>query len=208
MRRARWGAALTATLATLALAACKKDEAAKPAAGSTVAPGQPPSARAAEPPRLPVPPRPFPGRDRDPADAQVPDDRPTREEVGQRRNERRQEEREMYDADKDGQLSPDEREIMREARVAGMVDHLDGDRDGKLTPAELAVAGGGDGGRGAFDFTTLDGDQDGFVTVEEVSAGMQARGPGRRRGDRGDPGPGGIGGGGGGGRDGGAAPPP
>ena len=97
----------------------------------------------------------------------------------QRMQAKRAERMAMFDANKDGQLDDEERKMMREARVAGMVDHMDTDRDGKLNQAEFDTAMARFQ-RSALDFATLDKDHDGFLTVEEMTDGMPNRNAGRR----------------------------
>ncbi len=131
--------------------------------------------------------RPWAGGQLSPEDRQA-----RRDEMMARREERRQEMMETYDADHDGQLSETERGVMHEARVAEMVDRLDTDRDGKLSKAELEDMVGR-GRRPPPDFANLDADKDGFLSVEEMTKAMPPRGPrggwgGRDDGD-GPPGP-------------------
>lgn len=131
--------------------------------------------------------RPWAGGQLSPEDRQA-----RRDEMMARREERRQEMMDTYDADHDGTLSETERGVMHEARVAEMVDRLDTDRDGKLSKAELEDMVGR-GRRPPPDFTNLDADKDGFLSVEEMAKAMPPRGPrggwgGRDDGD-GPPGP-------------------
>jgi hypothetical protein len=119
-------------------------------------------------------------------------DRPSREEMEARRDERMKEMLDKFDADHDGQLSDTERTAAHQARVADMMTRVDTDHDGKLSQAEMdAMPMRGRGGRGP-DFATLDVDKDGFVTPAEMAAARPPR-PFRDRGpdDRGpaDPAP-------------------
>ncbi len=108
-------------------------------------------------------------------------ERPSREDMMARRDERRAEMLDKFDADKDGQLSEVERTAMQDARVTDLMTRIDGDQDGKLSKAELAAMPMR-GRRGGPDFDRLDVDRDGFVTTAELSAAQPER---RFRGDRG-----------------------
>jgi hypothetical protein len=110
-------------------------------------------------------------------------ERPTRDEMLARRDQRRQEILDTYDSDQDGQLSDDERAMMHESRVSGIVDRLDDDGDGRLSRAELSEMRTS-ARRPLPDFDTLDTDKDGFISVEEMAQGR----PQRDRGMRGGPG--------------------
>lgn len=113
---------------------------------------------------------------------------------------------EKYDTDKDGKLSPEEREALRkdrremmEKRRQEMLEKFDADKDGKLSPEER---------KAAFEakhkemLEKYDTDKDGKLSPEERKAippedrpmGMGQGGPGGRRGPGrpgGRPGPGG-----------------
>jgi hypothetical protein len=185
------GRALLAMLVAGGAVACKKDpEPSKPAesAGGDTAAASTSSApdgeKAMQRPRLPPMPRRGPNgemieRKKPWADGQ----RPTREELVQRREQRRQDMLAAFDTDQDGQLSDEERTEMRESRVAAMVDKLDADRDGRLSKTEMEELQN-QGRRAMPEFDKIDADHDGFVTVEE----MAKHGPRRPRGNR--PGPG------------------
>lgn len=174
-------------LAALAFAGCKKDPepAAKPA-GSEAASNVSTSSEVKRPersrPDLPVLPRRRPDLQSQPGDSGPPGmmadgERPTREEMLARRDARRQEMLDMYDADQDGQLSDEERNLMHEARMSGVVQRLDDDGDGRLSRTELLEMRSS-ARRPMPDFDTLDTDKDGFISVEELAVGRPARGPG------------------------------
>lgn len=176
-------------LAALAFAGCKKDpEPAKPAgseAASNVSTSSPEVKRPERSrPDLPVLPRRRPELQpgQQPGDVGPPGmmadgERPTREEMLARRDARRREMLEMYDADHDGQLSDEERNLMHEARMSGVVQRLDDDGDGRLSRTELSEMRTS-ARRPMPDFDALDTDKDGFISVEELAAGRPARGPG------------------------------
>jgi len=174
-------------LAALVFAGCKKDpeSAAKPA-GSESASNVSTSSEVKRPdrprPDLPVLPRRRPDMQGQPGDSGPPGmmadgERPTREEMLARRDARRQEMLDMYDADHDGQLSDEERNMMHEARMSGVVQKLDDDGDGRLSRTELSEMRTS-ARRPMPDFDTLDTDKDGFISVEELAVGRPARGPG------------------------------
>ncbi len=188
------GRVVLAALAAGALTACKKDPepAAKPAGSESASSVSTPSeVKRAERsrPSLPVMPRRRPDLqpgqpgDSGPPGMMADGERPTREEMLARRDARRQEMLEMYDADHDGQLSDDERHLMHEARMSGVVQRLDDDGDGRLSRTELSEMRTS-ARRPMPDFDTLDTDKDGFISVEELAAGRPARGPGDRGGPR------------------------
>ncbi|MBZ0233238.1 MAG: hypothetical protein K8M05_12985 [Deltaproteobacteria bacterium] len=140
--------------------------------------------------RLPAMPRKLPGMDDTPASPGVDGEprrrrgpwgdgpRPDRAEMKARRDERRKQTLDMYDADKNGELDDDERTLMHESRVADTVARMDQNADGKLTREELE-ASTSRRRRPPPDFDAIDADKDGFVTVEEMAA---ARRPIRGRG--------------------------
>ena len=79
------------------------------------------------------------------------------------------------DTNKDGALSADElsaRALARfqeklAERTQGMLDNMDNDGSGSLSPDEMGQ------GPGMRNFARIDADNDGFVTKEEIQAGMQ-----------------------------------
>lgn len=79
------------------------------------------------------------------------------------------------DTNKDGALSADElsaRALARfqeklAERTQGMLDNLDNDGNGSLSEDEMGE------GPGMRNFARIDADNDGFVTKEEIQAGMQ-----------------------------------
>lgn len=90
------------------------------------------------------------------------------------RDERRKQALETYDADKNGELSDEERNVMHEARVADMVARMDQNADGRLTREELD-ASAAKRRRPPPDFESIDANKDGFVTVEEMAAARPPR---------------------------------
>lgn len=131
-------------------------------------------------PGLPAGAAPLGGRDHGrrwtQADQLSPDElQARRAEMEARRDERRQEMLDTYDADHDGTLSDTERAAMHMARVTELVDRLDTDGDGKLSKTELDD-GGGRGRRPPPDFATLDTDHDGVLTVDELAKAPPPRG--------------------------------
>lgn len=177
-----------------ALAGCAEKETSQPAAktaangggesGGGVTDDSKPSTRNGT-----LPPRPRHlgngGDDRARADGEDPQ-RPSREEMMAKRDERRQEMIDQFDTDKDGKLSEVERETMHTARVTEMMGKIDSDHDGKLSKAELEAAPMR-GRRGGPDFDRLDADKDGFVSATEMAAMRPPRG-GRGLGGPGGPG--------------------
>jgi Ca2+-binding EF-hand superfamily protein len=141
--------------------------------------------------RAKMPPLPHRGRDGkvvDLEDRKMPwanGERPTREQLMERRDQRRKDMLAAFDADSDGQLSDEEREMMRETRVSGLVDKMDVDRDGRISKTELEDMRS-QTRRPLPEFDKLDTDKDGFVTVEEMAKNRPP--PGERGGRRGRPG--------------------
>lgn len=180
---------LLAALAAGAFAACKPDPqpAAKPAGSETAssASTSTPEVKRSERvrPSLPVPPNRGLDEQRQRPDLADRGDgeRPTREEMLARRDQRREEILKTYDTDQDGQLSEDERAMMHESRVSGIVDRLDDDRDGRLSPTELSQMRTS-ARRPMPAFEELDVDKDGFISVEEMAKGRPQRATGRRGG--------------------------
>jgi hypothetical protein len=100
--------------------------------------------------------------------------RPDRAEMRAKRDERRAETLATYDADKNGELDDEERQLMHEGRVADMVARRDTNADGKLTKDELD-ASASNRRRSPPDFESIDTNKDGFVTVEEMAAARPPR---------------------------------
>jgi len=181
------GRLVLAALAAGAITACKKDPepAAKPAGSETASNASTPEVKQTERsrPNLPAMPRRRPDlQPGQPGESSRPGpwadgERPTREEMLARRDARREEILEMYDADHDGQLSDDERNLMHEARMSGIVQKLDDDGDGRLSRTEMSEMRTS-ARRPMPDFDALDTDKDGFISVEELAAGRPPRGPG------------------------------
>lgn len=202
-------------LAALALAGCKKDQPAKPAAST------PGGESARSPDRdVPAPRRKQPMRDV-PADPDQrdfdrgddgDDDRKSkrmaqfdadgdgqlsqaeRDALKADRDARRAErdaERAArtakFDKDGDGKLGDDERQAMRDERLDEMMSELDANGDGKLSPEEMEASGRM---QGMF-APNADTDGDGALSREEIDAAMRQRGPeggwrSRRGGPQGD----------------------
>jgi hypothetical protein len=91
-----------------------------------------------------------------------------REEFQRRREERRLAREARLDLDKDGVVSPEE----RQARLRPMIERFDQNGDGKLTPDELASS---DRRMGFDDPAALDTDKDGEISLGELDAAMQQR---------------------------------
>lgn len=87
----------------------------------------------------------------------------------ERREERRKERMERLDANKDGDISPEELEAGRKQRTEDMRTRFDANGDGKLTVEEL-----GEGRMGRrLDVATIDANKDGDISAEELGASMQ-----------------------------------
>jgi hypothetical protein len=130
--------------------------------------------------KLPAMPRRLPGSDK-----AAPDEdrrgrwggdgpRPDRAEMRAMRDERRKQALATFDADKNGELSDEERQVMHEARIAEMVSRIDRNADGRLTREELD-ASAASRRRPPPDFDSIDTNKDGFVTVEELAAARPPR---------------------------------
>ncbi len=91
-----------------------------------------------------------------------------REEMRQRREDRRKAREAALDTNKDGVVSEEE----RQQRLLPMLERLDKDGDGKLTPTELASS---NRRRGFDDPAALDTDHDGYISLPELDAAMKAR---------------------------------
>lgn len=174
---------LAAVLAAGATA-CKPDPAPPKAAPGTSAADTTSPSQAQMPadtgaPRAKLPP--IPQRRADTLERRGPwadGERPKRDELIERREQRRKDMLAAFDADADGQLSETERADMHASRIAVIVDRLDTDQDGKLTKAELEEMKNR-GRRPMPDFDKVDTDGDGFITVAEMA---KARPPRDRRG--------------------------
>ena len=96
-----------------------------------------------------------------------------REEMRARMEERRKRREAMLDTNKDGVVSPEE----RQARLAPMIDRFDGNNDGKLTVEELAAS---DRRMGFDDPGAVDTDKNGEISLAELDAAITARREERR----------------------------
>ena len=178
---------LIAAIASLActLLACADKKAPAPAAAPTASAEKPraPMERPPAPRELPDSPRAADrSRDRTDDTARDPDrdraapwtrrdpdaPRPTAEERQARRDARRAEVLDTFDADQDGQLSDAERAAMHETRTVDMIARLDTDQNGTLSAAEFAELAGRR--RRMPDFATVDANHDGAVSSEELMA--------------------------------------
>lgn len=111
-------------------------------------------------------PRPrLPEGAREPRDYSDPE---VREEMRARMEERRKNREAMLDTNKDGIVSPEE----RQARLKPMVDRFDQNNDGKLTPEELASS---DRRMGFDDPAAIDTDKNGEISLAELDAAVTAR---------------------------------
>ncbi|HEY5923229.1 MAG TPA: hypothetical protein VIV11_16230 [Kofleriaceae bacterium] len=163
-------------VATLFGVACKGEEKkAAPAAD------QPSEATQVERSRTPRPSLPDPGSSDTPDDRRprprLPDgareprdysDPEAREEMRERMEERRKLREAALDTNKDGIVSPEE----RQARLQPMLKRFDQNDDGKLTPEELASS---DRRMGFDDPAALDTDKNGEISLAELDAAVTAR---------------------------------
>jgi Ca2+-binding EF-hand superfamily protein len=91
-----------------------------------------------------------------------------REEMRQRREERRKAREAELDTNKDGVISAEE----KLQRLQPMIDRFDKNGDGRLTPDELASSNR----RKMFDDpAALDTDKDGFISLPELDTAVKAR---------------------------------
>ena len=158
--------------ACLLLVACK-GETSKPAAEQT--PAEATKVERNRPPRPSLPDPSTPDGDRVrprlPDGAREPrdwNDPAAREEMRARMEERRKAREAALDVNKDGVVSPEE----RQARLKPMIERFDQNGDGKLTPDELASS---DRRMGFDDPTALDTDKDGEISLKELDAAVTAR---------------------------------
>lgn len=91
-----------------------------------------------------------------------------REEMRALREERRKQREAMLDTNKDGVVTPEE----RQQRMKPMVERLDQDGDGKLTPDELAAS---DRRMGFDDPAAVDTNKDGEISLAELDVAVTAR---------------------------------
>jgi hypothetical protein len=166
--------ALGASLcACLFLVACKGEEA-KPAPAtpkpeeatkverSRPRPSLPPTSDTPDSER--VRPR-LPDGAREPRDYSDPEER---EEMRARMEERRKQREALLDTNKDGVVSPEE----RQQRLRPMIDRFDQNDDGKLTVDELASS---DRRMGFDDPAAVDTDKNGEISLAELDAAVTAR---------------------------------
>jgi hypothetical protein len=92
----------------------------------------------------------------------------TREEMRTRMEERRKAREAALDTNKDGIVSPEE----RQARLKPMVERFDQNNDGKLTPEELASS---DRRMGFDDPAAVDTDHNGEISLGELDAAITQR---------------------------------
>ena len=156
------------------MVACKGEDS-KPASTAHKADDEPTQVERSRPtprPSLPTDtpeaerPRPrLPDGAREPRDYSDP---AVQEEMRARMEERRKRREEMLDTNKDGVVSPDE----RQARLVPMLERFDQNNDGKLTPEELAHSNR----RMAFDDpAAVDTNKDGEISLAELDAAVTAR---------------------------------
>lgn len=157
-----------ALVAVLFVVACK-DKAADPAGKETPTPTEQPSKQAR--PRPSLSPDNADGRERprlgSAQDHHV-DDPAMRDEMRAQIDERRKRREEMLDTNKDGVVSPEE----RQQRMEPMRQRLDTNGDGKLTPEELATS---DRRMGFDDPAAIDTNNDGEISLAELDAAVTQR---------------------------------
>jgi hypothetical protein len=154
----------------LLVAACKGEEA-KPGSASAKPPEAGKVERARPSPSLPDSPAAADER----RERRIPSEEPRdwsdpelREEMRERVEERRKAREAALDTNKDGVVSPEE----RQARLRPMLERLDQNGDGKLTPEELASS---DRRMGFDDPAAIDTDHDGQISLAELDAAVTAR---------------------------------
>ncbi len=81
-----------------------------------------------------------------------------------------------FDADGDGKLTGEERDVMRKTRIGDQLERLDQDGDGKLTATEVDASKR----FRTLDFVAADVDRDGFLSTEELDGAMTQRRQQRR----------------------------
>jgi len=96
------------------------------------------------------------------------DDPARRDEIRAQMDERRRHRDEMLDTNKDGVVSPEE----RQQRMEPMRQRLDTNQDGKLTPDELSAS---DRRMGFDDPAAVDTNKDGEISLAELDAAVSAR---------------------------------
>lgn len=159
--------------ACLFVVACKKSDEAKPAAADPKSGDQATKVERSRPhPTLPGSPD-TPDIDR--VRPRLPDEEPrdwsdpdARAEMRQRMEERRKAREAALDTNKDGIISPEE----RQARLKPMIERFDQNGDGKLTPDELASS---DRRMGFDDPTAIDTDKNGEISLSELDAAVTQR---------------------------------
>jgi Ca2+-binding EF-hand superfamily protein len=154
----------------LFVVACKGEEA-KPAAAGSKPPEASTGDRARPRPSLPDSPAEADDRRERRIPSEVPrdwSDPEVREEMRERMEERRKAHAAALDTNKDGVVSPEE----RQARLRPMLERLDQNGDGKLTPEELASS---DRRMGFDDPAAIDTDHDGQISLAELDAAVTAR---------------------------------
>jgi Ca2+-binding EF-hand superfamily protein len=115
-----------------------------------------PESRRGDRPRLP---------NEDPRDWSDPE---VREDMRERMEERRKLREAALDTNKDGIVSPEE----KQARLKPMIERFDQNNDGKLTPEELASS---DRRMGFDDPVALDTDKNGEISLGELDAAITQR---------------------------------
>jgi Ca2+-binding EF-hand superfamily protein len=151
------------------LAACKTDDAPKPAASSPAEPASNAKPRSGKidlptPPARPATPPPKLAED-DPRLEGIPVSEQSREE-------RRRQRMAMFDTDGDGVISDEERAAGRAAREAALQERLDTNKDGVVSDEERAAARRD---RATNMHARFDRDGDGKLTAQEIEQAPFAR---------------------------------